>query len=168
VGTVNNSPESLFQKVTVEFNGQIVCSASNFAFQCDISNRMNIGAEAKATHMAATNMIYKDTAGQMDELPSATCANKGLDSRSKLLAGGKRVPFRFRVNVPVFNTDKPIPNLIKVTVSFSRTTQKFVLMVNHGIVIYRMEKGVPARTNCTAKLSFESILCHTQWYFSTE
>jgi len=120
---VNNTLNSLFSDIKVEFNQTTVSSASSMNhYRSYLENLFNYNDTAKTSHLTSS-LYYMDEAGKFDDVTSAPNAK-----RKTFVVAGKEVELVGRLHCDVLNSGKYLLNNVDLRITLTRNPASLVVL----------------------------------------
>lgn len=132
IAPVNNFAQSIFENVSIEFNGKTVQSSSvNYAYRCLLETLLNFGEDTKKSLLQA-QLFYKDEADRMDNIiitkTGETEPNSGYLKRFNISSSGKTFEMMAPLHADIFNQCRLILNKVNIKIKFKLSQPSFYLM----------------------------------------
>lgn len=127
IAPLNFAPGMAFTMKELYVNGNLV----NYATQpfdnikSFIENELSFGGEIKKTVLKECANWNPNTDGKADSLKITD--NKGLETRQKLWADGKRVYFSIPLQLDVLNTDRFLPKGLDLHIKLTKASDEFLI-----------------------------------------
>ena len=128
---VNHFAACLFSQVEVYLNGVQVAdlsSAVTYLWRMFIQSFLSYNFDVKDSYLSAEG-YYKETMSEItiEEIP-AKFETYSLEKRKKLMSNGKKVFFKTRIAVDLFDTDRFLPPNVDIKIKLVRSAETFGLL----------------------------------------
>ena len=158
VAPINMLLHTMFSEVEMYLGDKrITSSTNNYHYKAYIETLLNYGLDAAGSKLTS-EMFYKDTAGQMDNL---TNSNTGFAARQKLFVDSKYVDMIGQLHCDIFNQPKLMLNHLNVKIVLIREKDDFCLMASAGKK-YKIEIQRPVLIMRKEKPSASVLLAHAK------
>ena len=143
VSVINAIGATMFNYIDCWLGNTLVTERTpNQAFRAIVETLTSHGRDAAKGYLQC-NLFFADTAGQMDNTnpvpANATAAvNEGLKRRFEYTKESKRVIVRSRIHSDVFNTDRPLINMVPLRLKFKLNNDKYCLLSDKDNVPYKI------------------------------
>jgi hypothetical protein len=135
VTPVNNILHSLFEKITVFIEGrEVTGSNKDYPYKAYLSTLLSYDTSAKETQLQSQG-FFKDDGDDMDKIAN----NTGAYHRAKLFAKSNTVELQSCLYEDIFMQQRFLPNNIKVSIKFDRTSHDFALLNLEPTTDYKVE-----------------------------
>ena len=131
---------TLWKQLRVELNDDPISSTHmNYAHRAYMEVLLDYGDDAANTWLKTGGLI-KDTAGKHDVYdPTAADGNEGLKERAKFLKGSRIMKVRSQIHADIFKSERPLLNNMKLKMTMTRNTHKYVLISDEDDKKYEIE-----------------------------
>ena len=143
VSVINSIGATMFNYIDCWLGNTLVTERTpNQAFRAIVETLTSHGQDAAKGYLQS-NLFFADTANEMDNTnPAPTAANaavnEGLKRRFEYTKMSKRVVVRSRIHSDLFNTDRPLINMVPLRLKLKLNNDKYCLLSEKDNVPYKI------------------------------